>query len=70
MVGGRLEGTVTNNFTEAISGNPIGWTANSSIGTITSKDVGAVGKIAGIVADKIIVIAIYYWRWVVKLVDL
>jgi len=70
MVGGRLEGTIADNFAEAIGGNPVGWTANSSISTITSKDVGAVGKIAGMVADKIVVIAIYCWRWVAKLVDL
>jgi len=60
MVGGRLKGTIANNFTEAISGNPVGWTTNSSISTITSKDISAVGKIAGIVADKIVVITIYY----------
>jgi len=51
MVGGRLKGTITNNFTEAISGNPIGWTTNSSI-----------SKITGIVTNKIVVITIYYWR--------
>jgi len=60
MVGGRLEGTITNNFTKAIGGNPVGWTANSFIGTITSKDIGAVGKITSMVADKIVVITIYY----------
>jgi len=70
MVGGRLEGTITNNFTEAISGNPISWTTNSSISTIAGKDVSTVSKIAGIVTNKIVVITIYYWRWVVKLVDL
>jgi len=59
IVGGRLKGTIANNFTKAIGGNPVGWTADSSISTITSKDVGAVGKITGIVTDKIVVIAIY-----------
>jgi len=70
MVGGRLEGTITNNFTEAISGNPIGWTADSSISTIAGKDVGTISKITSMIANKIVVITIYYWRWVVKLVDL
>jgi len=70
MVGGRLKGTITNNFAEAIGGNPIGWTADSSISTIASKDVSTISKIAGMVANKIVVITIYYWRWVVKLVDL
>jgi len=59
IVGGRLKGTITNNFTKAIGGNPISWTADSSISTITSKDIGTVGKIASIVTNKIIVIAIY-----------
>jgi len=59
IVGGRLEGTITNNFTKAIGGNPIDWTANSSVSTITSKDIGAISKIASMVANKIVVIAIY-----------